>query len=113
MSMSEIVKCLSDNNMTNIREANRNISENTTSSLSVDLRGKYVFDTDNRTIEKKEESLTPDMINTAKKLDAIIKDSYNKKKITANKKNSLSEKLNVAKNPNDIEYIWRELKKFL
>lgn len=113
ISMSEIVKYLSDNNMTNIREANRNMVENTTSSLSVDLRGKYVFDTDNRAIEKKEESLTPDMVNTAKKLDAIIKDSYNKKKITANKKNLLSEKLSSAKNPNDIEYVWRELKKFL
>ena len=39
--------------------------------------------------------------------------NYNKVSNTANKKKYLDDKLAIAKTPNDLEMIWRELKRYL
>ena len=112
-SLSEIVRYLSENNIANIKEAENFMKDNYNKNLSVDLRGKTVYDTDNRKLEHKEEKLSPKMKQTADKISALVNNSLKNKKITANKKKYLDDKLAIAKTPNDLEMIWRELKKYL
>ena len=112
-SLSEIIRYLSENNFANIKEAENFMKDNYNKNLSVDLRGKIVYDTDNRILESKEACLSPEMKKTANKMLILIDDSLKNKKITANKKKYLNEKIKVAKTPNDLEMVWRELKKYL
>ena len=112
-SLSEIVRYLSENNIANIKEAENFMKDNYNKNLSVDLRGKTVYDTDNRKLEHKEEKLSPKMKQTADKISALVNNSLKNKKITANKKKYLDDKLAIAKTPNDLEMIWRELKRYL
>ena len=53
------------------------------------------------------------MKQTADKISALVNNSLKNKKITANKKKYLDDKLAIAKTPNDLEMIWRELKRYL
>ena len=57
--------------------------------------------------------LSPKLISAQSNIKSILINAKNKKKITNNKFSQLDNLLSNAKNGNDIENIWKELKKYL
>lgn len=111
-SFPDLIEYLSDKDKLDLITAETRL-KTYSADLVVDINGPIVMDTDNRTIEKPEQHLSPKMIETARKLKKLIAKAQSDKKITANKFNSLNLSLDNSKTPNDIENIWRELKKYM
>lgn len=83
------------------------------SDTVVDTNGPIVMDSDNRIIEKPVQKLSPQMVATSEKIRKLIIKAKIDKKITDNKFNLLNNLLNECKTPNNIESVWRELKKYM
>lgn len=111
-SLSEMVEYLSNNDVLNIKMAENKLQQYN-KDVVVDTNIKHVQDCDFRKLVKKEEKLSPKMIETTNKIKKVIISANNNKKITNNKKDSLLNTLKDATKPNDIEYIWKELKKYI
>lgn len=111
-SITEILQYLDKNQKIDIEDAENKLNTYG-KDIVVDTDVEHVKDCDSRKLEKKEEKLSPAMINAANKIEKIINGSFNSNKITIRKKEELLAELKTAKNPNNIEAIWRKLKIYL
>ena len=111
-SLTDLVEYLSNNDKLNLIEAEKNMntySKDTVVCTDVPV----VMDCDNRKIEKPAAILSPKMLKTVDKLQVIVKQAKLNKKITNNKFNYFNESLSNCKTSNDVENVWREIKKYL
>lgn len=111
-SFTDLVEYLSNNDKLDLINAEKNINEYNKDRV-VCTNVPTVMDTGNRTIEKPEQKLSPELIATVAKLKKIVLDANNNKKITNNKFAMFTEKLDECKNANEIEKIWRDIKVYL
>lgn len=111
-SFPDIIEYLSNNNKLDLKTADNNIKTYCKDNV-VNTDVPVIMETDSRQLDKPIETLNPKMIDTSNKLRKIISTANNNKKITVNKTNQLIGMLDISKNPNDIENVWRELKKYL
>jgi hypothetical protein len=111
-SFAELIEYLSNTDKLNLKVADNHL-KTYAKDASVDTNVKHIKDTDNRILERKEEKLSPTLINASNKIRTVMANASNNKKITANKYNSLLSMLDTAKNGNDIEIVWRELQRYL
>lgn len=79
----------------------------------ISLSNKYQMATDTRKLNPTVRELTPQMIEAKNKLENIIKQASQSKKITLNKANVLIEALNNSKTALDLENVAKELRRYL
>ena len=111
-SLPDLIEYLSNNDKLDLVAAENRL-KTYSSDIVVDTNGPIVMDTDNRAIEKPVQQLSPKMVATAEKIKTLIAKAKNDKKITNNKFVTLNDSLNKCTTPNDIEQVWRELKRYM
>lgn len=111
-SLTDLVEYLSNENKLDLVTAEKNLNEYSKDTV-VCTDVPVTMDCDNRVLERKEEKLSPKMVEAVNKLTKIVYQANSNKKITQNKFNYFNNKLSECKNANDIEVIWRDIKKYL
>lgn len=112
-SITEIINYLSSHSKVDLESGKYQLKQAIRDEHKIDLRGQHVIETDTRPLERKEEQLSPQMKKLQSKIKQTIITAQKAKKITENKSLKLQEQLELAKTANDLEQVFKELKKYL
>lgn len=112
-SVNEMVNYLNENNKLDLDAGQDNIANSQRDDNSIKISDKRVFDNDSRPIEAKEKELSPAMKELRDKILKIASNSHSKKLITNKKLNSIKTDLETCNCEQDLEKIWKDLKRYL
>ena len=99
--------------MLNVEAVKKNLKQYVSNENHIDRTSGRKYNHDSRILTAKVDRLTPELVETKNKLTKLAENCLNSKKITKNKFNSLNEMLKTANNSNDIESIWKEIKRYI
>ena len=99
--------------MLNVEAVKKNLKQYVSNENHIDRTNGRKYNHDSRILTAKVDRLTPELVETKNKLTKLAENCLNSKKITKNKFNSLNEMLKTANNSNDIESIWKEIKRYI
>ena len=112
-SIGNLIKYLDNNDMLNVEAVKKNLKQYVSNENHIDRTSGRKYNHDSRILTAKVDRLTPELVETKNKLTKLAENCLNSKKITKNKFNSLNEMLKTANNSNDIESIWKEIKRYI
>lgn len=111
-SASEIVVNLNTLGCINLEAGNEQLENAKRDNGMVEITEFRIMDSNSRSLENQEEILSPAMATLKEKIQLTALKAHDNKVITAKKLNQINFLLQEAKNENDLETAWKELKKY-